>query len=151
MALEDDIHEELVAISARLGLIDGKTTLNVRANRDPILATLKGLVDKKPQLGQIYLLLDGKRSQHDLVLALRALGISTGDATVHRHLDTAIEHGIAELVIDRKGAGNAYRKDPTMESVLSLSKNIRKWLEAAGETLPPKARKAKAKKPKRKR
>jgi hypothetical protein len=135
MATDEEIHEALTAIHSRLGVIDGKATLSVRANREPILAALQDLVAKHSPLGQIYLLLDGKRTQTQIAKELEKLGLPKSEPTVSRRIDIAVEHGIAELV-HGGGAGNVYRKDNIMESVLSLSKNVRKWLQAEGKPFP---------------
>jgi hypothetical protein len=141
LATDEEIHEALTAIYSRLGVIDGKATLTVRANRGPILKALEDLVAKHSPLGQIYLLLDGKRSQTEIGMELKKLDLPDSHATVSRRVDIAVEHGIAELVPGR-GPGNVYRQDSIMESVLSLSKNIREWLEKAGEPFPPAPRRA---------
>jgi len=135
MATDEEIHEALIAIHSRLGVIDGKATLNVRANRTKILEVLKELVAKHSPLGQIYLLLDGKRTQTEIGAKLKELKVPGSHGTVSNRVDIAVEHGIAELVPGR-GPGNVYRQDPIMESVLSLSKNVRKWLAAANEPYP---------------
>ncbi len=135
MASDEEIHEALTTIHSRLGLIDGKATLNVRANRPQILATLEDLVANNSPLGQIYLLLDGKRTQTQIGAELKELKLPGSHATVSDRVDLAAEHGIAVLVPE-PGPGNVYRQDPTMESVLSLSKNVRKWLEAEGQPFP---------------
>jgi hypothetical protein len=141
MTSDEEIQEALTAIYSRLGVIDGKATLTVRANRAPILKALEELVGKKSPLGQIYLLLDGRRSQGEIAKELEKLGLPDSEATVSRRIDIAVEHGIAELVPGR-GPGNVYRQDNIMESVLSLSKNIRGWLEGAGEPFPAAPRRA---------
>jgi hypothetical protein len=135
MATDEEIHEALTAIHSRLGVIDGKATLTVRANRKPILATLKDLVLENSPLGQIYLLLDGKRTQTEIGKELKKLGLPDSHATVSRRVEIAVEHGIAELG-PAAGPGNVYRQDEVMESVLSLSKNIREWLEKANQPFP---------------
>jgi hypothetical protein len=138
---DEEIQEALTAIYSRLGVIDGKATLTVRANRAPILKALEELVGKHPPLGQIYLLLDGNRTQTEIGQELKALGLPDSHATVSRRIDIAVEHGIAEIVFDR-GPGNVYRQDRIMESVLSLSKNVRKWLTDADEPFPSAPRRA---------
>lgn len=136
MADETDIHDSLLAIHSRLGVIDGKATLTVRANREPILAALNELVAEKPLVGQIYLLLDGKRSQRDVMAALADHGVQKSEATISRNMEHAVEHGVAELMEDSPGRGKVYRRDHSMEKVLSLSKNIKRWLADAGKTVP---------------
>lgn len=146
MADNDDIHDSLLAIHSRLGVIDGKATLTVRANREPILAALKELISEKPLVGQIYLLLDGKRSQRHVVDALREYGVEVHEATISRNMELAVEHGITELIDDSPGRGKVYRRDHSMEKVLSLSKNIKKWLAEAGAAVPEKPKRRKTKK-----
>jgi hypothetical protein len=146
MATDEEIHEALIAIHSRLGVIDGKATLNVRANRTKILEVLKELVENHSPLGQIYLLLDGSRTQTEIGAKLKELKVPGSHATVSDRVDIAVEHGIAELVPGR-GPGNVYRQDPIMESVLSLSKNVRKWLAAASEPYPAASRRS-ARRPK---
>jgi DNA-binding transcriptional ArsR family regulator len=136
LATDEDIHDSLVAIHSRLGLIDGKATLTVRANRGPILAALEDLVNEKPLVGQIYLLLDGKRSQREIKEELANHGVDVSEPTVSRHVERAVEHGIAELREDSAKRGKVYRKDPNMEKILGLSKNVRKWLAGQKEVVP---------------
>jgi len=143
MAIDDDIHDSLLAIHSRLGVIDGKATLTVRANRGPILAALKELVAERALVGQIYLLLDGKRSQRDVMAALAQHGVQVSEATISRHVERAVEHGIAEQIEDSPGRGKVYRQDHSMEKVLSLSKNVKKWLGEQGETIPEDPKKKK--------
>ncbi len=140
MTTDEDIHDSLVAIHSRLGLIDGKATLTVRANRGPIIAALKDLVAEKPLVGQIYLLLDGKRSQREIRAKLAEHGINVHEATVSRHVEKAVEHGIAELLEDSRGRGKLYRQDRNMEKILGLSRNVRKWLAEQGEAVPEEAK-----------
>jgi hypothetical protein len=135
MATDDEMHEALTAIYMRLGVLDGKATLSVRANRPQILKALEALIADHSPLGQIYLLLDGKRTQTEIGAKLKELKLPGSNATVSRRIEIAAEHGIAELVPDRD-PGNVYRQDPTMESVLSLARNVRKWLDAADEPYP---------------
>lgn len=136
MATDDDIHNSLTAIYSRLGVIDGKATLTVRAYRDPILQALEELIGDKPLVGQIYLLLDGKRSQREIRLRLSDYGIDKSEATISRHVERAVDHGIAELVEESGSSGKIYRREANMEKILALSKNVRKWLTAKDQVVP---------------
>lgn len=132
MATEDEIQNALIAIHSRLGTIEGKVNLVARADRDRILAELEKTVRKDPLVGQIYLLLDGKRTQKQVQDALGGFGIKPSQPTVSRRMsDMATEHGIADLLTG--GASKIYKKDSEMETVLNLSKNVKKWLEDEGE------------------
>lgn len=130
------IENALNAIHSRLGAIEGKVTLGVRADHDRYLEALKEIIREQPLIGQIYLLLDGARSQRDVHQELQRAGINVGEMTVHRRMNKIEEHGLADLSDTAEGAERVLRKDPAMESVLSLTKNIGKWLTDEGEIVP---------------
>ena len=130
------IGNALNAIHSRLGAIEGKVTLGVRADQDRYLETLKEIIREQPLIGQVYLLLDGERSQRDVHQELQRAGISVGEMTVHRRMNKIEEHGLADLSRTADGGERVLRKDPAMESVLSLTKNIAKWLKDEGEIVP---------------
>lgn len=135
MATDEEIQNALVAIHSRLGTIEGKITLVARADRERVLSVLEGVVRKNAMVGQIYLLLDGKRTQRQIGEELAKYSINTSEATVSRRMaEMATEHGIADLV--RGGATKTYRKNREMEDVLNLSKNVRDWLEDGSKTVP---------------
>lgn len=132
---------------SRLGVIEGKVNLVARAERKQLLALLEETVRKDPLLGQIYLLLDGSRTQKEVHETLVAAGVDVSQPTVSRRMTLMeTEHGIADLV---QGGGNTkiYGKDAAMEKVLNLTQNIRKWLEAEEAVVPeqPTRRRAKPK------
>jgi hypothetical protein len=129
---DEEIHNALVAIHSRLGLVEGKVNLVARANRPELLATLAKAVREKPLIGQIYLLLDGKQTQQEMLTRLQEAGIQTSQPTVSRRLDEMkTEHGIAEFV--RHGV---LQPNAQMEQILNLSTNVRRWLDEAGEVTP---------------
>ncbi len=131
----EDVQNSLLAIHSRLGVIEGKVNLVARADRAALLELLQETVRKQPLIGQIYLLLDGKRTQKEIQGKLADYGISASQPTVSRRMsEMETEHGIADLV--QGGAVKIYRKDREMEKVLNLSKNVRKWLGEATQTIP---------------
>jgi hypothetical protein len=129
------VHNALTAIHARLGTIEGRVTLIARAEREQILDSLEKDVRKKPLIGQIYLALDGSRSQRDVSEVLKARGIATSEMTVSRTMGKMhTESGIIELV--SAGGSKVYRKGDESEAVLNLSAKIREWLKEEGEADP---------------
>jgi hypothetical protein len=130
------IENALNAIHSRLGAIEGKVTLGVRADQDRYLKALREIIRDQPLMGQVYLLLDGERSQRDVHQALKRAGINVGEMTVHRRMNKIEEHGLADLSDTADGAERVLRKDSAMESVLNLTKNIAKWLAEDGEIVP---------------
>jgi hypothetical protein len=140
----DEIQNALLAIHSRLGTIEGKINLVARAEREALLNILEDVIRKDPLLGQIYLLVDGNRSQKDVVEALQRFGVTVSQPTVSRRMrDLVREYGIADPV----GEGAILRQDRSVEDMLNLSVRVRRWLEEGGHTVPeePKRRRSKSK------
>ncbi len=141
---ETHLQKALLSIYARLGVIEGKVNLVARAEAPKLLVELEKTVRRKPLIGQLYLLLDGKTTQKELVEKLASFGITTSEATVSRTIaKMEAEHGIVDLV--QGGAAKIYRRDREMEKVLNLSQRIREWL-ARGTQILPEQQKRRAKK-----
>jgi hypothetical protein len=131
MTNDEEIHNALLAIHSRLNTIDGKVTLVARADRDRVLQVIEEGVRHSPLVGQIYLLLDGKRSQRQIMAELKRKGVSTSEPTISRRMaDMGREYGIAEYVTTT-AAGKIYRKNREMESVLNLTNRVERWLADA--------------------
>jgi len=141
---EEEINNALLAIYSRLGTIEGRVTLIARAGRNELLDALREIVGKQPLVGQIYLLLDGKRNQTEILEALAAAGVDTSPMSVSRAIvKMQTEYGIAELV--RGGSTKVFRKAGEAETVLNLSNNVRDWLEAGGLVVPVRATRRRSK------
>lgn len=136
----DPLHDDLLAIHSRLGAIEGKVNLLARVDRLQFLDLLRATVKNQPLIGQIYLALDGNRTQGEVIKFLAGFEIDTSAPTVSRRLgEMEREHGMVDLI--KGGNTKIYGKDPTSEKILNLSTNIRKWLVADGETVPEKQQK----------
>lgn len=136
----DPLHDDLLAIHSRLGSIEGKVNLMARVDRPQFLTLLRETVEKQPLIGQIYLALDGGRTQGDIVEYLGGFGITTSAPTVSRRLgEMEREHGMVDLI--KGGNSKVYGRDSTSEKILNLSTNIRKWLAESGEPVPEKQQK----------
>ena len=126
---------QLAAVHARLGTIEGKVNLVARAERRHLLELLESTVRSTPLIGQIYLLLDGTRTQTEVVEALGEFSINTSPMSVSRRVtEMETDHGIIEIA--QAGKGKVFRKDPAMDKVLNLTVNVRKWLKDEGEIVP---------------
>jgi hypothetical protein len=144
MASDEEVQNALLAIHSRLGAIEGKVNLVARAEREQIRGLLKETVKDDPLIGQIYLLLDGVRTQKDIVEKLAEYGVTPSQPTVSRRMAAMeTEHGIADLV--EGGNTKIYRKDVAMENVLNLTRNIRKWLADDKQTVPEESTRRKRK------
>jgi DNA-binding transcriptional ArsR family regulator len=133
----------LSAVHARLGVIEGKVNLVARAERRQLLELLEQSVRDDPLLGQIYLILDGSRTQKDVHEKLQEFKINVSQPTVSRRMSAMeTEHGIIDLI--QGGNTKIYGKDMAMEKVLNLTSNIRKWLLDEKQVVPePPARRRK--------
>lgn len=135
MATDDEIQNALLAIHSRLGTIEGKINLVARADREAVLEALKVAIGDSPLLGQIYLLIDAKRSQQEIVAELKSFGITPSVATVSRRMrDLVTEYGIADEI--REGASLVLRKNRAADDILNLSRRVRKWLEDEKQVVP---------------
>ena len=135
MTGEEEIQNALLAIHSRLGTIEGKINLVARAEREEILAVLEEAVREDPLVGQIYLLLDGKRTQQEILAELTNHGISPSQPTVSRRMANLVtEYGIADPV--GAGAGTVLGKNRAAEDVLNLTRRIRRWLEREQQQVP---------------
>ena len=113
----------------------GKINLVARAEREQVLKVLQDAIAGSPLLGQIYLLLDGARTQKEIHGLLQDRGIKTTQPTVSRRMDDLVtEYGLADPIA--RGGVLVLRKNRAAEDVLDLSKRVRKWLEDAGEMVP---------------
>lgn len=135
MADEEEIQNALLAIYSRLGTIEGKINLVARAEREQILGVLEEAVRLDPLLGQIYLLLDGKRTQQEILAELTRFGISSSQPTVSRRMANLVtEYGIADPI--GAGAGTVLRRNRSAEDVLNLTLRVRRWLEGEQQQVP---------------
>ncbi|HEX3518855.1 MAG TPA: hypothetical protein VHT29_07465 [Solirubrobacteraceae bacterium] len=137
MATDDEIQNALLAIYSRLDVIEGKVTVIARADREKLLDELEKVVKKDPIIGRIYLALDGRKNQDDIVADL-----SSSKPAVSRWLaKMSREHGVVEAAKGQRGS-NVYRHNPQMEEVLHLSAKVEKWLREIDKGEAPRARSA---------
>lgn len=135
MADNENIDSILLAIHSKLGVIEGRVNLVARAERAQLLEILGAVVRHQPLIGQLYLLLNGVRTQKDLREVLDSFGIPSSRSTVSRRIEEMEkELGIADVVEITNAT--VHRRDPTMEKILNLAANVRKWLAEEGAVVP---------------
>ncbi len=146
MTLDDEtLHADLLAIHSRLGVIEGKVNLVARAEREAFLSLIEKTVRAQPLVGQLYLLLDGQRTQKQMLEMLTAQGVTTSKVSIWRRIgEMETEHGMAKLV--QGGAVMIHAKDPEMEKLLNLTKKVGEWLTDMGEVVPAPVKKRRRKK-----
>jgi DNA-binding transcriptional ArsR family regulator len=122
-----DAYAELRAMRARLEGIEHRQEMLVRAHSDEILKTVWSFIDEDETLGEVFLLVDGKRTQQDIVAALKQKGISSSQPTVSRKLmKLNIELGLVEIG-DRDASGTVYMKSD-LDRILHLSGKVERHL-----------------------
>jgi hypothetical protein len=112
---------------ARLEGIEHRQEMLVRAHSDEILKAIWAYIDDDETLGEVFLLVDGTRTQQDIVTALRAKGISASQPTVSRKLQKLnIELGLVEIG-DRDAAGTVYVKSD-LDRILHMTGKVERRL-----------------------
>src|SRR4051794_1273666 len=133
---DGDVQDAINAVNSRLARMEGQLNLLTRVHRPSALEALKDFVREKPLLGQVYLALDGKRTQDEIVAYLSQHGIETSRPTVWRRIeDLERKLGIATFV--RSEPSVIFRQSAEAESTLHASAEIRKWLIEMGQPAPP--------------
>jgi hypothetical protein len=142
---DDLTHADLLAIHSRLGVIEGKVNLVARAERENLREELRSTVQAKPMIGQIYLVVDGSRTQKEIAEVLAGFDIpGATESTVSRRTDEMeIEHGM--IMVISGGASKIYARDPEMEKMLNLRTQVRKWLTEDEQIVPEQPKKRKRK------
>src|SRR5690348_4731344 len=95
---QDEAERELRLIRMRLDAIEHTQEVLVRADHDRIWPPIEERFNADPLLAEIYLLVDGHRSQRDILAALKAKGITTTEATVSRRFIILRELDLVQLV-----------------------------------------------------
>lgn len=124
-----DAFAELRTMRARLEGIEHRQEILVRAHSDEILTTLWEYIDGDPLLGDVYLLIDGKRTQQGLIDALKEKGITISQPTISRKLTTLMKEMSLIEVVDRTSEGASYRKTD-LDKILHLTSKVERRLTA---------------------
>jgi DNA-binding transcriptional ArsR family regulator len=124
-----DAYAELRVMRARLEGIEHRQEMLVRAHSEEILKTIWTFIDNDETLGEVFLLVDGNRTQHDIVDALKKKGIGASQPTVSRKLaKLSIELGLVEIG-ERDAAGTEYAKSD-LDRILHLTAKVERRLAA---------------------
>ncbi len=127
MAISDRDFQELFhqvrLINSRVLGIEATIEVLLRADGNKIREPFIEEVTKDPQLGLVYLEVDGLKGQREIVASLKAAGTPTSEATVSRKLDRLREHHLIVLK-DQTKSGKIYEKHPVVERNLRLSRHV---------------------------
>jgi DNA-binding transcriptional ArsR family regulator len=122
-----DAYAELRAMRARLEGIEHRQEMLVRAHREEILAEILRYIDSDPAIGEVYLLVNGKRTQKEIVAELERQGRALDQSTVSRKLKKLMNDlGLVEIV-ERDASGAALRKSD-VDRILNLTPKVERRL-----------------------
>jgi DNA-binding transcriptional ArsR family regulator len=124
-----DAYAELRTMRARLEGIEHRQEMLVRAHADEILRTVWESIDTDETLAEIYLLVDGMRTQKEIVKALNRNGIALDQSNVSRKLKKLMnELGLVEIT-ERDASGATLRKSD-IDKILHLTPKVERRLVA---------------------
>jgi hypothetical protein len=124
----EELFHQVRLINSRVTGIEAATEVLLRADGSKIRDPFLEVVRKDPQLGWIYLEVDGVKGQREIVAGLKAKGITTSEATVSRKIDKLSELHLVVLK-DQTKAGKIYEKQAVVERNLRLSRHVKRELE----------------------
>lgn len=123
---------EIQTIRFRIESIEGTQQLLLRSRASEIRNEIIAEVfDKYANLAAVYLAVDGKRSQAEIVEALVAGGIAIIQPTVSRRLAVLLEEKLVEEV-ETGPRGVSLRRKDVVERGLKLSKYLTTTIERDG-------------------
>jgi hypothetical protein len=118
-----DLMNEVRLLRARVEELGGMTETLVRASSKELVASVLNRFAEDKTLRDVFLRVDGVRSQGEIVDQLRKDGGSGSAATVSRKLDLlANELHLIELV-DRTAKGKVYRRSG-LDRILGISRSL---------------------------
>ncbi len=119
---------ELRLIRARLDGIEHTQEILVRTRKEEIWKSLVSEFAKTPLLAQVYVLVDGTRTQNDILSALAAKGLvaPNNKATVSRVLAALREDlGLVQVVASRNSQVHVHTP---VARILNLPRKVQRWL-----------------------
>lgn len=117
--------QEILTIRRKIEAIEGTQELLLR----PVAASVreelfKEVFDKHALLVEVYLAIDGSKSQAELVETLKADGVKISQPVVSRRLDVLKEHRLVEEA-EVGPRGVILRKKESIEGGLHLSRHLK--------------------------
>ena len=116
--------EELKKIRFRLDSIESTQEVILRHNSKEFLAEILKVFANDEELKQVYLAVDGYRTQADIVTFLVDKGVKTSQPTVSRRMKILSDDGLIEEVGVTPSGGLVWKKKDVMERVLKLSRAL---------------------------
>ena len=117
--------DDIRTIRYKIESIETTQHLLLRERRPQLLEDILGLFDSVDKLTDVYLAVDGSRSQADIIQHLNASGMTVSQPTISRRMTTLEEEGLIEK-LDVGERGVLWRKKQVVEKVLRLSYHLRR-------------------------
>jgi hypothetical protein len=127
MAESLDAFSEIRAIRARVEGIEHRQELIVRAHRDEILAAVWESFDRDFVLAEVYISVDGKRNQHQIVADLASRGIETTQQNVSLKLQKLMKEMALVEAAGKEDGTTVYRKTE-VERIFHLTQRVERRL-----------------------
>ena len=112
---------DIQKIRYHVEVIENAQTLLVRSNSQQLIEQFKELFEKTPLLADVYLEIDGKRIQAQILGSLESSGVKVSQSTLSRRMDDLKGALLIEEIATQNG-GVVYAKNPVVEKALQLSK-----------------------------
>jgi hypothetical protein len=126
--MTDDIHNQLLKIHSRLDGIEHTQEVLVRADATRIWRQIEEAFDKEPVLADIYELVDGIRTQTQIVEALKAQGAAVNSPmTVSRSLKRLREELQIVIAIEGAGGQGTVHAKTGLHRILGMNRHIKAW------------------------
>lgn len=126
-----DVYKEIRFLRDRVQAIDHKQEVLIRAQRAAIETEVLSAMRADPKLARVYVNVDGKRTQKEIVDVLGATGKAMSQPTVSRRMDVLSgELAVIELV-DRTRLGDVYAKS-AVDRILRLTPKVERLLREVG-------------------
>jgi len=119
--------DDIRTIRYKIESIETTQHLLLRERRAQLLGEIVELFTGTPLLSEVYLAVNGTRSQADIVDFLKGSGVQISQPTVSRRMETLEQEGLIEKV----GAGPRgvlWGKKDVIEKVLRLSQRLEQEL-----------------------
>jgi transcriptional regulator of acetoin/glycerol metabolism len=126
-----EVYGEIRLIRARLDGIEHMTEVLVRAQHKEILPEIMAALQNDDLLRRIYLLVDGKRTQQEVGMALEEQGVSGDKTTVSRRLEKLYKELHLLELVDQTGRGKVYIKS-RLDQTLGITRRLERQRPADG-------------------
>lgn len=115
--------DDIRTIRYKIESIETTQHLLLRERAPQLLEQILALFADTDKLADVYLAVDGRRSQADILDYLKASGVSVSQPTVSRRMATLEEEGLIEKVgVGTRGV--LWNKKEVVENVLRLSQRL---------------------------